>query len=196
MIRPAQTAPPPMTLEQWAALPEDEPGELIDGLLVEEEDVGALHETVVVFLVHALRLWLGTRGRVLTSDAKLAVTGQRGRKPDVMVYLQRARLPARAVIRVPPDIAVEIVSPTPKDRRRDRFEKVLEYAAFGIRYYWLLDPEVRTLEVLARTDRGTYEIVCSAASGRVQIPGCEGLELDLDALWAEIADLDLDDATD
>lgn len=183
-----------MTLDDWASMPEDEPGELVDGLLVEEEDVGALHEIVVVFLAHALRSWLGVRGRVLSSDAKLAVTTSSGRKPDLAVYLTRVRLPARSIIRVPPDIAIEVVSPTPKDRRRDRFEKLGEYANFGVAYYWLVDPEVRTVEVLRRTTAGTYEIALSAAEGRVAIPGCDGLVLDLDALWAEIEDLDQVDA--
>lgn len=179
-----------MTFEAWGALPEDEEGELVDGVLVEEEQAGALHESIVAWLAHVMRLWLGARGRVLTSDAKFAVSERRGRKPDLTVYLTRVKLPAHAVIQTPPDVAVEVVSPRPKDRRRDRFEKLLEYAAFGVRYYWIIDPEARTLEVLERSDRGAYTIVRSAGGGAVTIPGCEGLELDLDALWAEIADLE------
>src|SRR5262249_30275468 len=33
-----------MTLAEWAAMPEDEPGELVDGLLVEEEVADTPHE--------------------------------------------------------------------------------------------------------------------------------------------------------
>lgn len=190
MARHADIAQARMTLDEWAAMPEDEPGELVDGILVEEEQVGALHESIVAFLVFALRTWIGARGRVLASDAKFAVTDRRGRKPDVTVYLTRAKLPAHAVIRTPPDVAIEIVSPRPKDRRRDRFEKLLEYATFGVHYYWLVDPEVRTLEVLERTADGKYAIVLSAAEGQLAIPGCEGLVLDLDALWSEVEGLD------
>lgn len=94
------------------------------------------------------------------------------------------------MIRTPPDFAIEIVSPRPKDRRRDRFEKLVEYAAFGIQHDWLVDPEARTLEVLQRSDAGAYTIVLSASEGSVAVPGCAGLVLDLDALWAEIADLE------
>ena len=179
-----------LTLDEWARLDEDVPGELVDGVLVEEEDVGALHETIVAHLAFVLRVWLAARGRILTSDAKFAVAETRGRKPDLTVYFDRTRLPAHEVVRVPPDIAIEIVSPSARDRRRDRFEKLLEYARFGIRYYWLVDPEPRTFEVLARGDDGTYAIACGASEGKVSVPGCEGLVLDLDAMWAEISDFE------
>ncbi len=63
-----------MTLEQWADLPEDAEGELVDGRLVEEEVPSLIHETVVVWLVFALRTWLKPLGgRVFASEGKYAV---------------------------------------------------------------------------------------------------------------------------
>ena len=44
--------------------------------------------------------------------------------------------------------------------------------------------------MLERSERGVYTIALSAADGTVTIPGCEGLVLDLDALWAELDGLD------
>jgi Uma2 family endonuclease len=194
-LRVETTHAPPrrMTIDEWAALDEDEAGELVDGVLVEEEDVGALHEAIVIWLAQMIRNWLMSRGRVLGSDAKLAVSSTRGRKPDLTVFLTRVKLPSRKVIRTPPDIAVEVMSPTPRDRRRDRSDKLVEYAAFGIRYYWVVDPEAQTLDVLERTADGVYQVVLTASAGVVAIPGCVGLSLDLGALWDEIADFDDED---
>jgi len=69
-----------LTLEQWAAMPEDEPGELVDGRLEEEEMPDFVHELIVIWLGHAFRTWLAGRGGFVGgSDAKFAVSPRRGR---------------------------------------------------------------------------------------------------------------------
>ena len=178
-----------LTLEEWAELPEDEPGELVDGRLEEEEMPSGVHELVGGWFVQMLSNWLVPRGGfVLTCDAKYAVAPRRGRKPDVSVYLPgRARTSLRAsLLRKPPSIAVEIVTPTPRDVRRDRIEKSKDYAAAGVSWYWLVDPEARTMEVLELGADGRYTLAAAATAGHLVVPGCEGLSLDLDALWAHV----------
>ncbi len=181
-----------MTLDQWAAMDEDEEGELVDGILVEEEMPSCVHELAVTWLVRMLGNWLGSRGGfVFGSEAKFAVAPQRGRKPDLTVYLPGGRRPeARGIVRVPPDIAVEIVSPTPRDGRRDRVEKVADYAQFGVRWYWLVDPSFRSFEILERDADGRYVHALAATDEPLAPPGCDGLVIDVPALWAEIARLE------
>jgi Uma2 family endonuclease len=186
----------PMTLEAWADMDEDEPGELVDGYLVEEEVPSFLHESVVSWLIYALRGWAMPRGGwVFGSEAKFGVAKRRGRKPDVSMYLPGARLPVgrAGIARRPPSVLIEVVSPRPRDIRRDRVEKVGDYARFGVRFYWLLDPQTRVLEILELSERGRYEIALTASEGTHDVPGCEGLTLDLDALWAEMAKLPEED---
>lgn len=166
---------------------EDEPGELVDGQLVEEEVPSILHESVVAWLMIELGGWARPRrGWVFGSELKLAVSTRRGRKPDVSMYLPGAQLRGRdSLARIPPDVVIEVASPHPRDVRRDRVEKVGEYAAFGVRFYWLINPDARTLEILELDARGRYTIVVSEQAGKVAVPGCEGLVLDLDELWSE-----------
>lgn len=178
-----------MSLEEWAALPEDEPGELVDGRLVEEEDVGYGHDVIVGLLIEVLRGWAKSRGGlVAASDPKFAVTRTRGRKPDLTVYRPGSRRPpVKGLIRVPPDIAVEVVSPTPRDGRRDRVEKVKEYAEFGVRWYWIVDPQIRSLVIYELGADGRYAHALGATEGVIDnVPGCEGLTLDVDAMWREL----------
>ena len=182
----------PMTFEEWAAMDEDEPGELVDGRLEEEEVPDLIHELVVSWLIHVLRGWLGQRGFVFSSDGKYKVRSDRGRKPDVAVYLhpESRRPPARGIVGVPPDIVVEVISPSPRDERRDRIEKMDEYAAFGVPWYWIIDPRLQSLEIFELID-GRYARTACATEGRLEVvPGCSGLQLELDALWEEISRLE------
>ncbi len=188
-----------MKLAEWGALPEDADGELVDGLVVEEELASYLHETVVAFLVELFRAWGREHGaRVAASSARFAVTPSRGRKPDLSVFLEgSARPPARGLIQVPPTIAIEVVSASPADQRRDRVEKLHDYATFGVRFYWLLDPEARTLEILERGADARYVVVAAASAGKIDpVPGCDALALDLDALWAELDEVIAEGGTD
>jgi Uma2 family endonuclease len=177
-----------MTLEEWGELDEDVEGELVDGVLEEEEVATFLHELVVMWLAQALRTWVRRRhGYVAGSEAKIAVGPRRGRKPDLSVY-RRGRVPALAdsLVRIPPHVVVEVVSPRPRDARRDRVEKIGDYARAGVRYYWILDPQLRTLEILELGARARYRVVVATSRGALRVPGCPGLVLDLDALWAEV----------
>jgi len=180
---------PAMTIEEWAYLDEDEPGELVDGRLEEEEAPSYLHEAVVAWFIHVLRAWAAARGGwVFGSESKFAVALRRGRKPDVSVYFPGAPLPGSrdAIARVPPQIMVEVLSPRPRDARRDRIDKTRDYAGFGVRQYWIVDPEVRALEILELGADGRYTIALTAAEGTHSVAGCEKLTIDLDALWAEL----------
>ena len=99
---------PELSLDEWFGLPEDQPGELVEGRLEEEEEPDYLHELLIALLGWLLGNWISPQGGLVAgSNAKFAVGSGRGRKPDLTVYLPGSRRPpARGLIRVPPDIAI------------------------------------------------------------------------------------------
>src|SRR5437763_11449824 len=85
-----------MTADEWAALPEDDEGELVDGRLVEEEMPDYVHEVVVAWLVQVLMNWTAAKGGLVAgSEAKFALGKRHGRKPDVSLYLPGTKKPPR-----------------------------------------------------------------------------------------------------
>ena len=85
---------PKLSLDEWFDLPEDQPGELVEGRLEEEEVPAYLHELLVSLLIQILGPWITPRGGLVAgSNAKFAVGARRGRKPDLTVYLPGSRRP-------------------------------------------------------------------------------------------------------
>ena len=178
---------PRITLDEWITLPEDVPGEFVDGRLVQDEVPDYLHEVLVAWLARVLGNWAEDAGAIVgASDAKFTLSPTRGRKADLTVYLAGRRPPARGAVTIPPDIAVEIVSASPRDQRRDRVEKMDEYARFGIRFYWLIDPQQRTVEIYEVANQSYVRRMAANAGSFQNVPGCPGLTLDLDAMWKAI----------
>src|SRR3982751_388233 len=106
-----------LTLEEFLALPEEKPAlEYIDGVVVQKMAPQYEHSAVqsALLLLLAPQLAVGQRGRALTEFR--FVIGARAYVPELVVY-RRGRLPARppsgrmGEVRVPPDLAIEILSP-------------------------------------------------------------------------------------
>ena len=90
--------------------------------------------------VHAHRL-----GRLYTAETTFQLE-DRFVKPDV-AFVSTARLPEnrRKGSPIPPDLAIEIVSPT--DKHYDVTEKALAYLKAGTRLVWVIEPVAKTVMV-------------------------------------------------
>lgn len=84
-------------------------------------------------------------GRVYTSDTGFRI-GDRVLMPDI-AFVSAARLPEdrRKVFSIPPDLAVEVVSPT--DAQFRVVEKALTYLSAGTRLVWVIEPVAKTVTV-------------------------------------------------
>ncbi len=84
-------------------------------------------------------------GRTYIAETTFRI-GESGRKPDVAFVLQE-RLPEnrRQASPLPPDLAIEVVSPT--DTVYDVLEKVAEYLDAGTQMVWVIEPIFKTVTV-------------------------------------------------
>lgn len=145
MSTAASAFPSKLTAADLLALPDEKHFELVDGQL-EAKNVGFescwVSMRLAMFLsIHCDQLQLGW---VLGSDAGyqcFSPDEQRVRRPDVsFVSLQKIPRdhPDMGFIPVPPDLAVEVVSPN--DLAQKVHDKVSEYLEAGVRLVWVIYP--------------------------------------------------------
>ena len=112
-----------------------------------------------------------------------------GDEPDILVPdlagWRRERMPEMPdapYATLAPDWICEVLSPSTE--AFDRADKLPIYAREGVAHAWLLDPDVRTLEVL-RLDGETYRLIRTwRGDAVVRAEPFDAIELELAALWA------------
>jgi Uma2 family endonuclease len=130
--------------------------ELVRGEVVETMPPGGEHGVIAGILIALLYTWaksgqgghvVGESGYVIEHDPDTV------RGPDVS-YVSAARVPQSSIPKgywkLPPDLAVEMVSPG--DSAEEVREKVHEYLVAGTRLIWVVYPTTR--EVIAHTPDG------------------------------------------
>ncbi|HUJ21777.1 MAG TPA: Uma2 family endonuclease [Bryobacteraceae bacterium] len=140
--------------------------EYVDGRIV-ERNVGEVdHSDVQSSIVHYLRthykkgVWAGVEVRVQVKKTRFRI-------PDVTVMA--GSKPAERIIRKPPVVAVEVLSPD--DRAGELEEKINDYLAFGVSYIWVINPDTRRAYV--HTPAGSHEAkdgILRAESAGIAVP--------------------------
>lgn len=180
----------PATYADLEALPDNEVGELIDGVLHTSPRPAGPHTLAASRLGIALggpfdqgRNGLG--GWYILDEPELHL-GEDVLVPDLAGWRRERmpRPPRTAAYTLAPDWACEVLSPSTK--ALDRKVKLPVYAREGVRHVWLMDPEARTLEVFSL--EGTDYSLRATHSGPAVIRAepFEAAELELAYLWGEL----------
>lgn len=103
-------------------------------------------------------------------------------RPDLAGW-RRARLPEPDVrpIEVVPDWICEVLSPT--SAAYDRVTKRRLYGATGVAFYWIVDPEARTLEAYRLEGERWVEVGSYDEHDVARIPPFEAIEIPIARLF-------------
>ena len=142
-----------VTPEELLAMPDGGHYELIDGEL-RERNMSLLSSRVAVSLARRLDLHCEQNNLGWVVDAECGYKcfpwkPSWIRRADVS-FIGIDRLPSdeqrsQGYVTIPPDLAVEIVSPN--DRVSELDEKIDEYLRAGVRLIWIINPETRKVQV-------------------------------------------------
>jgi|ERR1051326_887413 Uma2 family endonuclease len=161
-----------LTYEDFAALPDDgKRYELHEGELSVTPSPGRRHQTILgnLFVLLTLHVRDTGRGDVVVSPFDVILTNITVVEPDI-IYVEGS-----------PTLAVEIISPS--SRQIDRRRKMALYAAHDVTWYWIVDPDTRTIEAF-HLEAGVYRLVAKLEGTESRtLPPFLQLTIDPAAVW-------------
>jgi len=174
-----------LTYKDYAALPADgRRYEVHEGELAVTPAPSPKHQEVSLNLVVVLHQHVKSRslGKVLEAPIDCILSDITIVQPDI-VYIENARLGAVSArgIEGAPTLAIEILSPSTV--QIDRSVKFQLYARHQVPYYWIVDPDARSVEAY-RLAEGAYRLIRSlGGSEAVSLPPFPDLALAPSSIW-------------
>ncbi len=175
-----------LTYDDLARMPDDgNRYEIIGGVLCVSPSPTEVHQALSFRLTLLVGNFVTAErlGKVYAAPFDARLSEQDVVQPD-LIFVSRSRLSiiSPTCIEGAPDLLVEILSPS--TAHRDRTQKARLYAGAGVPEYWLVDPEARTVTVLA-LHRGAYA-QRELRGDMIRSEILPGLEIDQRALFAGI----------
>jgi Uma2 family endonuclease len=160
-MKPLLSTPPRTMMEVYKNLPEGTLAELIDNQLYMSPSPIFTHQKTIQEIFRKLCNEVLDKGRgeviiapfdVYLDEVKNAV------QPDIIVVLNENRriIDEKGHIHGIPDILIEILSPNNRDH--DLIRKKQLYESFGVKEYWIVDPESKLSTVFEFINKG-YKLV-------------------------------------
>ena len=172
---------------------EDDRIELIDGEIFMMAPPSRIHQKVSVAISSQLYNFLeGKKCEVYPAPFGVRLFEQEGDRPedvdtlvepDISVVCDTSKLDHHGC-KGAPDLVVEILFPS--TQRHDRLVKLRLYQRAGVREYWIVDPDARTVQVMLRDDDGNlqiHEIYSHRDIAKVNV--LEGCFIELAKVFAE-----------
>jgi Uma2 family endonuclease len=176
---------PPYTYTDWLEWPLMEEGkmELIDGLMVTMATPTVFHAGIESELLGLIWTYLrGKSGKVFSSELGVHLEGNITVEPDLSVVLDTSKL-TMSGYQGAPDFVVEILSPS--NRKQDKIAKFNSYQKAGVKEYWIIDPDDRTIQA-NRLENGRY-VTAMYGEEKVPVATLPGLEIDFAEVFAYAA---------
>ncbi len=137
------------TLEDYYAMPDERRVELIDGVIYDMSSPTNIHQLIASEIREQLRSYIRKKGGncipiMAPADVQLDCDDRTMVQPDVFVVCDKDKIIKRCTYGVP-DFIVEILSPS--TRKKDVKIKLRKYIAAGVREYWIVDPDQKSVVV-------------------------------------------------
>lgn len=175
---------PRLTYEDYCRAPAGLRYELVEGDLRMTPSPSTIHQKISGRLEKVLREWVEGHelGEVYYAPTDVVLSEHNVVQPDIL-YITRERLGIikEANIQGAPDLVVEILSPNSLEW--DRVTKRHLYAKYGVREFWVVDPEGRTIEVAVLREGELATLQVYPVGAMLVSPLLPGFQMPIDQVF-------------
>lgn len=178
-----------MTFEEFLREYAGQYAEYVDGEIIEGMTVSKTHNKLTQFLTGILQSFTETQrlGQVFSEPYPMKMTFDnkiKSREPDVFfVATENSDRIKEQYFEGAADLVIEVISP--ESIVRDTEDKFEEYESAGVKEYWLINPNRRTVNFYGFDEKRKYKMLPISAEGIFESRVIENLWIDTNWLWRE-----------
>jgi Uma2 family endonuclease len=139
------------TVEDYERLPEGAPYQLIAGELIMTPSPTPFHQSIVLNIASILSPFVirNRLGKVFVAPLDVYLSDEDIYQPDlIFIRADHAHGIRKDKLRIIPDLVVEVLSPS--TAYYDFTRKKEMYCTHGVQEYWIIDPEMETVEIMVK----------------------------------------------
>mgnify|MGYP001583726496 FL=1 len=173
-------------IKDYKLLPEGSPYQLIQGEFVMMVPApNPFHQIISANIFERIRRFVKEKGIgiVLYSPIDIYLGEENACQPDIVfISKEREGIIKEDGIYGPPDLIVEILSPS--TAYYDIKKKFKVYERYGVKEYWIVDPEMKGMEIFLLKPNGEFELSSKRyEAGAVKSIIIDGLEINLKEIF-------------
>ena len=182
-----QQAKVEFTYDDYKLLPDHPRHELIDGDLIMSPAPVTFHQKVSAMLYFLLNQFILKHqlGWLFYAPVDVVLSQYDVVQPDLLfIARDHKSIIKKENIQGAPDLVIEIISPSTAGQ--DRIVKRKLYAKFGVREYWIVDPEQKSIEVMQWAETGFKTLQVYPNGSQLHSQVLAGFELPLQEVFEEL----------
>jgi len=173
------------TYEEYAKWDDGNRWELIDGVPYMMSAPTIAHQDILLNLGTQFRNFLrGKKCKVIIAPVDVRLNHKTKDntvvQPDVIVVCDRDKIKNGKSLLGAPDLAIEILSPS--SIKHDKILKFRKYKLAGVREYWIVDPDSKTVDVHI-LEEGHLGIQYYDNTEKIPVHVLDGFEIDLNEIF-------------
>jgi Uma2 family endonuclease len=171
-------------VDDYMSAPEGKRYQLLGGEMILAPSPTTRHQRTLFRLAQAVNEFVAAHnlGEVFVAPYDIVFSVHDVAQPDLLfVSNERSAIITEANIQGAPDLVIEVLSPG--TAQYDQGYKRTLYSRFGVREYWLVDPDTEMAEVLTASEQGLVSHATDQRSDTLTSPLLAGLSLSLEQIF-------------